>query len=255
MGLMILLSPAKTLDFSDNRADHFTEPRLLPQTKKLVGILKKKQVADLMALMSISEKLGALNYDRYQDFTLPFNEENAKQAVLAFKGDVYTGLEAASFGETELNYAQEHLRILSGLYGLLRPLDLMQAYRLEMGTKLENKQGENLYEFWGNKITKLLNNDLVENNSKAVLNLASKEYFSALQPDQLKAPLIDIDFKEDRNGKLKIISFNAKKARGSMAGMIIRSQIDSVDGLKQLNVDGYQYNESLSKSDHLIFTK
>lgn len=255
MGLMILLSPAKTLDFSDNRADQFTEPRLLTQTKKLVSLLKKKQAADLMALMSISEKLGILNYERYQNFTLPFTEENAKQAILAFKGDVYTGLEATSMNNADLMYAQDHLRILSGLYGLLRPLDLMQAYRLEMGTKMENKQGKNLYEFWGKSITKLLNKDLVENDSTAVLNLASKEYFSSLQPTDLAAPLIDVDFKENRNGKLKIISFNAKKARGTMAGMIIRDQIENLEDLKQLEVDGYRFNDSISKSDHLIFTK
>lgn len=255
MGLMILLSPAKTLDFSDNRADHFTEPRLLPQTKKLVRLLKKKQAADLMALMSISEKLGTLNYERYQSFTLPFTEENAKQAVLAFKGDVYTGLEAEAMNETDLAYAQNHLRILSGLYGLLRPLDLMQAYRLEMGTKLENKEGKNLYEFWGKTITNLLNKDLVANDSTAVLNLASKEYFSSLQPADLKVPLIDVDFKENRDGKLKIISFNAKKARGAMAGQIIRNQIENMEGLKEMEVDGYRFNDSISKSDHLIFTK
>ena len=255
MGFMILLSPAKTLDFSDNRADHFTLPRMMSPTKELVSLLKKKQAADLMDLMHISENLGTLNYERYQHFSLPFNEENAKQAVLAFKGDVYTGLEASSLSPSELGYAQNHLRILSGLYGLLRPLDLMQAYRLEMGTKLENKRGKNLYEFWGDRITKLLNEDLAENASEAVLNLASKEYFSALQARKLKAPLIDVDFKEDRDGKLKVISFNAKKARGSMAGMIIRNQVETLEDLKQLEVDGYRFNEGISKPNHLIFTK
>lgn len=255
MGLMMLLSPAKTLDFSDNRANHFTEPRLIPSTKELVQLLQKKQTADLMALMSISEKLGTLNYERYQDFSFPFTEENAKQAILAFKGDVYTGLEAAAMSEADLHYAQDHLRILSGLYGLLRPLDLMQAYRLEMGTKLKNKRGKNLYEFWGATITELLNEDLVQNKTTAVLNLASREYFSAIQPKKLQAPLIDVDFKENRDGKLKIIAFNAKKARGAMANQVIRGQIDQIDDLRQLNVEGYQFEESVSTPDHLVFTK
>lgn len=255
MGLMVLLSPAKTLDFSDHRADQFTQPRFLNQSQKLVKILKKKQAEDLMDLMSISEKLGALNYERYQNFSAPFTEENAKQAILAFKGDVYTGLEALDLSESDLAYAQNHLRILSGLYGLLRPLDLMQPYRLEMGTKLANPKGGDLYAFWGNQLTKKLNEDLQESGNDWVVNLASKEYFSALQPEKIKGKVLEIDFRELRDGQYKFITFNAKKARGAMAKMIIQQQIDSIDDLKKLNVDGYQFNHEQSTEDKLFFSK
>lgn len=255
MGLMILLSPAKTLDFSDQRADEFTQARLLDHTKELVDILKKKQAEDLMSLMSISEKLGTLNYERYQKFSTPFNEENAKQAILAFKGDVYTGLQAHELSEPELAYAQNHVRILSGLYGLLRPLDLMQAYRLEMGTKMETPQGSDLYEYWGAQLTKLLNEDLKASGNDVVLNLASKEYFSALQPDNIKAQLIEVDFRELRDGKYKFITYNAKKARGTMTRLIVQQQVETIDALKELNVDGYCYNEEASTEDKLFFSK
>ncbi|HKK74875.1 MAG TPA: peroxide stress protein YaaA [Saprospiraceae bacterium] len=255
MGLMILLSPAKTLDFSDHRADEFTQPRLLDQSKELVGILKKKQAEDLMSLMNISEKLGTLNYERYQEFSTPFNEENAKQAILAFKGDVYTGLEAADLSESDLAYAQNHVRILSGLYGLLRPLDLMQAYRLEMGTKLDNPKGDDLYAYWGEQLTEMLNDDLEGSGNDRVLNLASKEYFSALQPDKLKAKLVEVDFRELRDGKYKFITYNAKKARGTMTKLIIQQQVETIDDLKELDVDGYRYNEDQSDENKLFFSK
>lgn len=255
MGLMILLSPAKTLDFSDHRADEFTQPRLLKQAEQLVQILKKKQTEDLMSLMSISEKLGTLNYDRFQQFSTPFNEENAKQAILAFKGDVYTGLEAEDLSETDLAYAQNHVRILSGLYGLLRPLDLMQPYRLEMGTKLDNPKGEDLYAFWSSQLTDLLNKDLKDSGAEQVLNLASKEYFSSLQPDQLQADLVEVDFRELRKGKYRFITYNAKKARGTMTKLIIQKQVESIEDLKELNVDGYQFNEKESTPQKLFFSK
>jgi cytoplasmic iron level regulating protein YaaA (DUF328/UPF0246 family) len=255
MGLMVLLSPAKTLDFSDHRADEFTQPRLLKQSEELVGVLKKKQAEDLMSLMSISEKLGALNYERYQQFSTPFNEENAKQAILAFKGDVYTGLEAGQLSASDLAYAQNHVRILSGLYGLLRPLDLMQAYRLEMGTKLNNPKGKDLYEYWGGQLTDLLNEDLKASGNDTVLNLASKEYFSAVQPENVKANLIEVDFRELRDGKYKFITYNAKKARGTMTRLIVQQQVESLDALKELDVDGYRYNEAESTAEKLFFSK
>jgi len=255
MGLMILLSPAKTLDFSDDRADEFTQPRLLEQSGELVGILRKKQAADLMALMSISEKLGALNYERYQQFSTPFNEENAKQALLAFKGDVYTGLQADTFSGADLTYAQQHVRILSGLYGLLRPLDLIQPYRLEMGTQLENPRGKDLYAFWGGQLTELLNEDLAQSGNDIIVNLASKEYFSALQPTAVKGRLVEIDFREWRNGKYKFITFNAKKARGTMTRLIVEQQVETIEALKALEVDGYRYNEAESTAEKLFFSK
>lgn len=255
MGLMVLISPAKTLDFSDNRADDFTQPRFLQQSEQLVRLLKKKQAEDLMALMNISEKLGTLNYERYQNFSLPFNEENAKQSILAFKGDVYTGLEAADFTAADLAYAQDHLRILSGLYGMLRPLDLMQPYRLEMGTKLENPKGKDLYEFWRDQITTTLNEDLAASDNNIVINLASKEYFSVLQPEKIKAKVVEIDFRELRNGKYKFITFNAKKARGTMTKLIVQQQVESIEDLKKLEVDGYTYNEEQSTPEKLFFSK
>jgi cytoplasmic iron level regulating protein YaaA (DUF328/UPF0246 family) len=255
MGLMILLSPAKTLDFSDDRADEFTQPRLLEQSGELVGILRKKQADDLMALMSISEKLGVLNYERYQQFSTPFNEENAKQALLAFKGDVYTGLQADTFSGADLTYAQQHVRILSGLYGLLRPLDLIQPYRLEMGTQLENPRGKDLYAYWGAQLTELLNEDLAESGNDTIINLASKEYFSALQPTAIQGRLVEIDFREWRNGKYKFITFNAKKARGTMTRLIVQQQVETMEALKALDVDGYRYNEAESTAEKLFFSK
>ncbi len=254
MGLLAVISPAKTIDFSDNRADHFSQPRFEKETQALVNNLKKKRAPALMELMSISEQLGQLNVDRYRSFETPFTEENAKQAILAFKGDVYTGLEAEGFSNEDLDYAQNHLRILSGLYGLLRPLDLMQAYRLEMGTRLKIRRATNLYQFWGEKITKALNADLAETNNTVLLNLASKEYFKAIKPKQLAVPVVTVDFKENRNGVYKVISFTAKKARGDMSKHIIQQRIEQVNDLKDLKVLDYTYNAELSTEDHLLFT-
>ena len=219
--MIAIVSPAKTLDFSPYEIDTLSSPRLLEHSDRLVSILRKKRVKSLMQLMDISENLASENYERYQAYAPPFTVENAKPAVLAFKGDVYLGLDADSFTPAELAYAQDHLRILSGLYGLLRPLDLIQAYRLEMGTALKNRRGKNLYEFWGERITKLLQEDLAAGNHQYLVNLASKEYFKSIQPALLGVPVIDIHFKERRNGVLKVISFNAKKARGAMTRALI----------------------------------
>lgn len=253
--MIVLLSPAKTLDFSPVDIQTFSQPRLLKDSEKLVKILKKKSTASIQALMKISEKIAALNVERYRQFSIPFTTENAKPSIFAFKGDVYVGLEADDFDEQDLSFAQNHLRILSGLYGLLRPLDLMQSYRLEMGTKLKNGRYKNLYEFWGNRITSLINEDLKNANSKTVLNLASKEYFSSVNPKGLNANLVTVHFKEQRGDTLKVIAFNAKKARGAMAKQIIKYKITKAEDLKPLVVNDYIFNENLSSEADLVFVK
>lgn len=252
---MIILSPAKTLDSSDKRLDQLTQPRLMEATRDLVCVLREKSPGDLMELMKISEKLGNENYERYQNFSTPFTDENAQQALIAFKGDVYLGLDTDSLSPADQDFAQDHLRILSGLYGLLRPYDLMQPYRLEMGTRLKTPKGKNLYEFWGQTITDLLNQDMEATGNEFLVNLASKEYAASLHRSRLNGSWVDIDFKENRNGKYRTIAFNAKKARGAMARQIIQQRLDSLDQLKGLVVHDYVYNEEMSAADHLVFTK
>lgn len=253
--MIVLLSPAKTLDETPVENIAISEARLLKESGKLVRLLRKKSVGDLQELMSISEKLAQLNVDRYKSYKTPFTLENAKPAALLFKGDVYTGLEADSFDEADLEFAQDHIRILSGLYGILRPLDLVQPYRLEMGTRLENGKFSNLYQFWDKRITKLINEDLQKTGEEVVLNLASQEYFKAVKPDVLKGRLIHVHFKEDRNGKLKVISFNAKKARGRLANLIVKERVTDVESIKTFSVDGYEYQADLSSETDLVFVK
>lgn len=253
--MIILISPAKTLDFSPSNMQAHSNPRMLADSEKLVKILKKKSARSLKNLMSVSDNIAALNVERYQNYATPFTLENAKQAMLAFKGDVYTGLEAESFGDAETEFAQKHLRILSGLYGLLKPLDLMQAYRLEMGTRLKNGRKKSLYEFWGSKITDMINADLEASSGNVIFNLASKEYYHAVKEKELKGDVYHINFKENRNGVYKIISFTAKKARGTMSKLIIQNKITQVEDLKKLDVDGHVFNAELSDSSNFIFTK
>jgi len=253
--MLLLVSPAKTLDFSPTENNNFTQPRFMAESKKLVSILKKKSTGDLKELMHISDKLAELNHTRYQEFIAPFNRENAKQSILAFKGDVYTGLNVDDFTEDDLEFSQHCLRMLSGLYGILRPMDLMQAYRLEMGTKLENKKGKNLYEFWGDKITKMLNEDLAEKDDKSVINLASQEYFKSIQVDKMNGKLYNVHFKEERDGKLKIIAFNAKKARGMMCRYIIKNRITKPEGMKAFGEADYLFNDELSTETEYFFTR
>jgi len=253
--MITLLSPAKTLDFNATDFKKHTNPRLLADSEKLVKVLKKKSVADVKKLMKISDNLAELNVGRFKEFSTPFNRDNAKQSLLAFKGDVYTGLAVEDFDEKDLDFAQTHLRILSGLYGLLKPLDLMQPYRLEMGTRLENGKNKNLYEFWDKKITTLINEDVEASGDNAIINLASNEYFKSVKTDKLKGDLYNIDFKEDRNGKLKVIAFNAKKARGIMAREIIKNRITNPEDLKGLNIMGYIFNDELSTRQSFLFAK
>jgi hypothetical protein len=205
--------------------------------------------------MSVSDAIAELNVQRFQEYERPFGFDNAKQAVLAFDGDVYTGMQAETFTEEDHDFAQEHLRILSGLYGLLRPLDLMRPYRLEMGTKLRTGRRKNLYEFWGDKITELINADLAETKGDVVLNLASQEYFKSVNKQKLGGRLVTAHFKENRNGQLKVISFNAKKARGAMAGLVIKHRITDPEELKELTPEGYHYSPEHSGADEMVFVK
>ena len=252
--MIAVLSPAKTLDFNPSDYKEYSLPRNLEASGVLVDKLKKKSVGSLQKLMGVSEKIALLNKERYQNFTPSFSLENAKQAGLAFKGDVYLGLEADTFTKTELKWADKHVRILSGLYGVLRPLDLIQPYRLEMGTPLENGRKKNLYEFWGNTITDIINEDLEKTKSKLLLNLASKEYFHSVKMDQLKVPVLNIHFRENRKGVYKVISFTAKKARGRMAHLMVKEKIKNPEALKELDVLGYEFNPGLSTEWDWHFT-
>lgn len=252
--MLILLSPAKTLDMTPVAAET-TLPRLLEDTKRLAGALKKKSRGKLQDMMHISETLADLNYQRYQDFHLPFTNENAKPAVLAFRGDVYQDLQAETFSPKEMAFANQQIRILSGLYGLLRPNDLIQAYRLEMGTRLKNRRGKNLYEFWGDRITKLLNADLASQGDGLVLNLASQEYFKSVNTKKLDARLLTAHFKEAHNGKYRVVAFNAKHARGRMAQLITLEGITTAEPLKELVVNDYVYSEALSTENDWVWVR
>jgi cytoplasmic iron level regulating protein YaaA (DUF328/UPF0246 family) len=205
--------------------------------------------------MKISPKLGELNHQRFMNWALPFDSENAKAAVLAFRGDVYTGMNADSFNSADFNFAQKHLRILSGLYGLLRPLDLIQPYRLEMGTKFANQHGSNLYQFWGEDITDAINQQLTAAKSKVLINLASNEYFSAIKAKALNADIITPVFKDTKNGKQKIISFYAKKARGLMAAYVIKNRLKDVDELKRFDSEGYRFCSEQSTAREWVFLR
>ncbi|GAB2198499.1 peroxide stress protein YaaA [Sessilibacter sp. MAH4] len=254
--MLMVISPAKTLDYETAPVTKTaTQPSFLDDSEVLIEDLRKLAPQDISNLMSISDKLGVLNFDRFQAWSQPFDKTNAKQAVLAFKGDVYTGLEAETFGKEEFSFAQKHLRILSGLYGVLRPLDLMQAYRLEMGTKFENQRGKNLYEFWGDKVTEALNEQLKTLKSQTLVNLASNEYFKVVNKKVLNADIITPTFKDLKNGEYKIISFYAKKARGLMSAWAIRHSITQAQDLKGFDSNGYVYNESLSKGNTWVFTR
>ena len=240
--MKIVISPAKSLDFDSKLpTNKFTDPQFLEQAATLNSIMASKSKKEISKLMKISDKLAELNFQRYQDFSIPFTNENARPAVFAFSGDVYTGLDAYSLSKDKIETLQGSLRILSGMYGMLKPLDLMQAYRLEMGTRLTIKSKKNLYEFWGNTITNALNKELKDD--ELFLNLASQEYFKVINPTLLKVPVISPVFKDYKNGKLKIISFFAKKARGSMVRYVIDNSITKLDEVKGFDMGGYGFSE------------
>ena len=254
--MLIVLSPAKTLDLApqDLVAD-FSQADFLPDAAQLVDELRRLAPHQLASLMSISDQLAGLNYDRLQAWSRPFTPENAKQAVLAFRGDVYQGLDADSFDVGDFAFAQVHLRILSGLYGVLRPLDLIQPYRLEMGTRLVNARGGNLYQFWGDAIALALRAALAAVEAPVLINLASNEYFKAVRMPALQAAVITPVFKERRAGQYRIISFAAKRARGRMAAYIIRRRLLEPESIKQFDEDGYRYNPGLSGPSQWVFTR
>lgn len=254
--MLIIISPAKTQDFARQRLTaKYSEPELLHESEKLIRELKKKSEKKVADLMNISEKLAALNVERYHNFTTPFTRENSKQAMLAFKGDVYTDIAVEDYSPEEFDYAQQHVRILSGLYGLLKPLDLIQPYRLEMKTKLKNPRGRDLYRFWGDRITRLLNKALEEQENPVLVNLASREYFKAVNSKKLKADIITPVFKDYQNGTYRIIAFYAKKARGMMTNFAVKNRVEDVQELKAFGEAGYAYDESRSTDKEWVFIR
>ncbi|WP_438970848.1 peroxide stress protein YaaA [Methylophaga sp.] len=253
--MLMVISPAKTLDFdTDPVTKEFSQPRYLDASAQLIDELKQMSTAEIASLMKLSDKLAGLNAARYGDWQTPFNLDNAKQAVLAFKGDVYTGLDAETMGNAEFGYAQQHLRILSGLYGVLKPLDLIQPYRLEMGTKLGNKAGKDLYQFWGSRLRESLEQEPAFDDG-ILINLASNEYFKAVEAKKLKARIITPVFKDWKNGQYKMISFYAKKARGLMSRYIIDHQLNDAEAIKRFDSGGYRYNAEMSKGDDWVFIR
>ena len=253
--MILVLSPSKTLDTQSWPLATHSQPDMLDEATLLVKALKKYNVAKLQTLMDISEKLAALNVQRYKDFSTPFTRDNAKQALLMFKGDVYEGMDVAHYSKDDFAYAQQHLRILSGLYGLLRPLDLIQPYRLEMGTRLPIGKSKDLYQFWGTRISEALDASMAKHKTKLLINLASEEYFKVIQPAALKAPILTVVFKENQKGTLKIIGLFAKRARGLMADYIIRNRIDKVQDIKDFSVEGYGFAAKLSSEDQYVFIR
>ena len=255
--MIALIAPAKRLDYdSDLSVEDFSIAEHLKESKKLIKELQKKSPEDLSSLMGLSENLSILNFERNMNWQAPKKPSNeVRQAIFAFKGDVYVGLDSETLSKSDIKYAQKNLAILSGLYGLLKPLDLMYPYRLEMGTKMKNENGKNLYEFWGNKITTSINELAKKNNSKGIINLASVEYFSSVKTENLDLPVYSPVFKDFKNGKYKIISFFAKKARGSMARFVIQNKIKNPTDLNKFNLDGYKYSAKDSSEYSPVFLR
>ncbi|WP_369789026.1 peroxide stress protein YaaA [Rouxiella sp. WC2420] len=254
--MLTIISPAKTLDYESELATkRYTQPELLDKSSQLIAIAKKLSPAEISSLMGISDKLAHLNAERFNDWQPDFTPKNARQAILAFKGDVYTGLQAEDFSEKDFDFAQQHLRMLSGLYGLLRPLDLMQPYRLEMGIRLNNPQGTNLYAFWGELLTEKLNTVLKEQGDNILVNLASDEYFKAVKPARLDGEIIKPVFLDEKNGNYKVISFYAKKARGLMSRFIIKERLTKRRQLEEFSLEGYQFDATRSEGNELVFTR
>ena len=254
--MLILISPAKTLDYQSPLAtERYTQPALLEHSQQLIKTARTLSAPQIKKLMGISDKLADLNATRFHDWQPDFTPENARQALLAFKGDVYTGLQAETFSDADFDFAQKHLRMLSGLYGVLRPLDLMQPYRLEMGIRFENERGKDLYQFWGDIITDTLNEALAQQGDEIVVNLASDEYFRAVRPKKLNARIIKPVFLDEKNGTFKVISFYAKKARGLMSRYIIEQRLTKPEQLTGFNREGYFFDEAASTPDELVFKR
>jgi len=254
--MLILISPAKTLDYQSPLATtRYTHPELLDYSQQLITEARKLSAPQIATLMSISDKLASLNATRFHEWQPDFTPQNARQAILAFKGDVYTGLQAEEFNDADFDFAQTHLRMLSGLYGVLRPLDLMQPYRLEMGIRLENAKGKDLYHFWGDIITDKLNEALKAQGDNIIVNLASDEYFKSVKPKKLQGRIIKPVFLDEKNGKFKVISFYAKKARGLMSRYIIENRLTKPSQLTGFNSEGYFFDEETSVKDELVFKR
>lgn len=254
--MLIAISPAKTLDYETALpSKKASEPRLISESQKLISVMRDFSSEELQQLMGVSEKIADLNVERFHDWSVPFTSSNARPAIFAFKGDVYEGLQSYSLKAADIDFAQKHLRILSGLYGVLRPLDLMQAYRLEMGIRLATPSAKNLYGFWGAQITELLNQDLKNQKQKIMINLASNEYFKSVKKPLLDAEIVTPQFRDWKNGQYKMISFFAKKARGMMSRYIIDNRLQTPDELKSFDIAGYRYNPQLSVDGEWVFTR
>lgn len=254
--MLIVVSPAKKLDYdTPAKTKTNTMPDFLEHSQILIDRLREFSALDISELMHLSMKLAELNFDRYDAWSLPLTTDNAKQAMFAFKGDVYTGLDAESFSSADIKFAQKHFRMLSGLYGLLRPLDLMFPYRLEMSTKLDNERGKNLYEFWGNIITDAINKQLKASKSEYLINLASNEYFKSVKTKNINAEIITPAFKEYKNGEYKMIGIYAKRARGMLSRYIIQNQLSDVEDIKNFAEDGYKFNQKASSGNNWVFTR
>ncbi len=254
--MLIIISPAKTLDYeTPSTTNSHSQSDYLPEATQLVEQMRHYSAADISAIMGVSDKIAQLNVIRFKQWHTPFTPSNAKQAILAFKGDVYSGLDASRFSEDELQFSQRHLRILSGLYGLLRPLDLMQPYRLEMGRKIETARGRNLYQFWGDLITTGINQQMLQSNSGYLINLASNEYFKAVKPALIQGEVITPLFKDYKNGSYKVVGVYAKKARGKLSRYIIKNRLSSPEELKDFTDDGYCFNPQLTQGNEWVFSR
>ena len=254
--MLAILSPAKTLDYESSlQTKKFSAPQFVQESTELIEGLRKCRPDDIRTLMGVSENLAELNHQRYAEWQPEFDAKSARAAILAFKGDVYIGMDAQTMSERDFTFAQKHVRILSGLHGLLRPLDRIRPYRLEMGTRLKTAKGNDLYSFWGDKVTQALNDAIAEQSQKILINLASNEYYRAVNPSAIDARIINVSFKELREGEYRFLSFFAKKARGSMARYMIDHRVKSLKALRQFDYDGYTFNADLSHGDHWVFTR
>ena len=253
--MLVLLSPSKNLHNNPIASHRTSQPRMADDSKKLIEVLHKQTPKSLQKLMDINDKLAKLNVDRYHQFAWPHTADNSTAAMYTFRGEVYLGLDATTLSKDEAETADKYIRILSGLYGLLKPLDLIQPYRLEMGIELKVGKAKTLYQFWGDRITQMLNQDITDTKSKEIINLASQEYSAAIQNDALLVPVMDIQFLEWRNEKLQFLSFNAKRSRGWMARYIVQHKIKKSSELKGFDVQGYGYREDLSDAKKMVFVR
>ncbi len=254
--MLVTLSPSKGQDFeSPTPSSIYTIPDQLEDSQLLINEAKKLNVEDVRELMEVSENISSLNVERFKNWSIPFNNKNAKPALFAFKGDVYSGIQKDKYDDNDLAYAQDHLRILSGLYGALRPMDLIQPYRLEMKTKLSNPRGDNLYQFWGERITDKLNESLKNQEEKVLVNLASNEYFKSVKPKQLDGKLLNINFKETKDGKTRVIAIFAKRARGMMTDFILRNRIEHAEDIKDFGEGGYRFSKADSTENNWVFAR